>query len=238
MLGIIGGIAPESTIDFYRSLIGLYQERNSGNYPPLLIDSIDLRKMLALVSSGSLSELATYLGRELERLADAGATIALLASNTPHIVFDELRAKSPIPLISIVEETAREARRLGLKRLGLFGTRFTMEARFYPDVFARDGIAVIAPPEPDRTAIHDKYMNELANGVFEPATHDLLAAIAGRFIRSEQLDGLILAGTELPLILRETSLHGVPLLNTTQIHVRSALEALQTSRSGSTTNAR
>ena len=238
MLGIIGGIAPESTIDFYRTLIALYQERNNGNYPPLLIDSIDLRRMLSLVSSGKLSELAAYLGRELERLADAGATIALLASNTPHIVFDELRARSPIPLISIVEETAREAKRLGLKRLGLFGTRFTMEASFYPDVFARDAIAVIPPPEPDRTTIHDRYMNELAQGIYEPSTHDLLLEIAERFIEREHLDGVILAGTELPLILREPSIRDIPLLNTTRIHVMSALEAIQTSRSGSTTNER
>src|SRR5205814_803575 len=104
-LGIIGGIAPESTIEYYRTIIALHRERTGGQYPPILINSIDLKKMLALVAEQRFPELITYLVAEIRKLAAGGATIGLFASNTPHIVFDELRSQSPIPLVSIVEAT-------------------------------------------------------------------------------------------------------------------------------------
>lgn len=239
MLGIIGGIAPESTIDYYRSIVGLYRERSGGAYPALIINSIDLQKILTF-ADGRPRELADYVSAELMRLRDAGATIALMSSNTPHLVFDELRARSPIPLISIVEETAREARRMNLRRLGLFGTRFTMKGGFYDALFAREGMQIIVPSEADQTTIHDRYMNELVNAIFKQETRAELLAIAERFISGLNLDGLIFAGTELPLLLRDNTISGVPVLNTTAIHVRSAVDALldQISRNGSMTKGR
>src|SRR5262245_47590379 len=105
-LGIIGGIAPESTVDYYRRVIARDRElRPDGHYPAIVINSIDLRQMLDLVAAGDRPALVDYLSREIARLGRAGATVGLLASNTPHLVFDELQQASPIPLISIVEAT-------------------------------------------------------------------------------------------------------------------------------------
>jgi len=220
--GIIGGVGPESTIDYYRSILAVYRERTGdGSAPSLLIDSLNMKAMVALVSANELDRVADYLSEEIERLARAGAACALVAANTPHLVFDELRRRSPIPLISIVETTCAAAQALGLKKLGLFGARFTMQARFYPDVFAREGLAIVTPTLEEQAYIHDKYMNELVGGVFLDETRERLLEIADRMRERDQIDGLILGGTELPLILRDSAGCGIPFLDTTQIHVRA-----------------
>ena len=139
-LGIIGGIGPESTIDYYQSIIQVFRTRKPGaGYPPLLINSINLDKLRAFVEAGDFRALVEYLLGELRKLQRAGVDFALVAANTPHLVFDDLQRASPLPLLSIVEATRDAARARGMKRLALFGTRFTMQARFYPDVFSRDG---------------------------------------------------------------------------------------------------
>ncbi len=225
-VGIIGGIAPESTIAYYRQIIAAYREQKpDGSYPSILINSIDLTKLLDLAAN-QLDKLAEYLVDEVQKLARAGADFGLLASNTPHVVFEEVRRQSPIPLISIVETTCQAARSLGLKRLGLFGTRFTMQGRFYPDVFSRHGIALVIPDEHDQTYIHDKYMSELVKGVYLPETRERLLAILDRMKQRDGIQGLILGGTELPLILQESTASGIPLLDTTQIHVKAVVAEL------------
>lgn len=226
-VGIIGGIGPESTIEYYRSFINLYREkRRDGSYPPVVINSIDLGKLLALISAGDMPGVAAYLSAEVEKLARAGAAFALLAANTPHVVFDEVRGKSPIPLLSIVEATCEAAKALKLKRLGLFGTQFTMRGQFYPDVFSREGIELVVPDEGEQAYIHDRYMGELVKGIFLPDTRERLLRIADRMIERARIEGLILGGTELPLILREPAYGGVPFLDTTRIHVQAAVAEL------------
>jgi aspartate racemase len=149
-----------------------------------------------------------------------------MAANTPHIVFEAIRTRSSIPLVSIVHATCEAAKALNLKRLGLFGTRFTMEGRFYPDVFSERGIDLIVPEPDERVYIHDKYMNELVKGVSLRGTRDRFLAIVRRMKDQEGLQGLILAGTELPLILRDIHDGGFFFLDTTQIHVRSVVTRL------------
>jgi aspartate racemase len=178
-----------------------------------------------LIGANELSEVTAYLSGEMQRLARAGADVGLFAANTPHIVFDELQRRSSIPLISIVEATRATAEELGLHRLGLFGIRFTMQGRFYTDVFSMAGIALVVPEKNEQEYIHDKYMEELVKGIFLPETRDRLLAIIDRLVKQEQVQGLILAGTELPLILRDTP-SGIPFLDTTTIHVKAALRLL------------
>src|SRR5579871_5006550 len=148
-LGVIGGIGPESTIDYYRLLVTTYRERvTDRSYTKIIINSINLRRMVDLVESGDLASLVDFLLGEIEKLQCAGADFGLIASNTPHMVFDELSRRSPLPLVSIVEATCEEAAASGLTRLGLFGSRFTMQGRFYSDVFSKRGITVIMPAMP------------------------------------------------------------------------------------------
>ena len=226
-LGIIGGIGPESTVDYYQTIIEVFRRRKpEAGYPPFIINSIDLDKLRNFVEAADLRGLSGYLLEELRKLQQAGVDFALLAANTPHLVFDDLKRVSPLPLLSIVEATRDAARARGMKRLALFGTRFTMQARFYPDVFSREGIEIVAPNLPDQDYIHDKYMNELVNGVFLPETRAGLLAVVDRVKETSGIDGVILGGTELPLILRESAHEGIPFLNTTRIHVEAAVDRM------------
>jgi aspartate racemase len=226
-VGIIGGIAPESTIEYYRLIIASYREqKQDGSYPSIIINSVDLRKVLDLVAAGKLAELTGYMVDELHRLTRAGADFGVMASNTPHLVFDEIRSQSPIPLISIVQAACDEANSMGLAKLGLFGTRFTMQGRAYPEVFSKAGIAMVVPLEDEQAYIHDKYMNELVHGTFLPETRERLLGIVNRLKERENIDGLILGGTELPLILRDATSSGIPFLDTTRIHVNSIVAEL------------
>jgi len=223
-LGIIGGIGPESTIDYYRRIIALYRKLNQdGSYPAIIINNIDMKEMLGFIEANELAKLTDYLLREVQKLANAGTDLGLLASNSPHIVFDELSSRSPIPLLSIVEAALEATKKLGLKRVGLLGTRFSMQGPYYPDVFSRAGISVITPGPDEQAYIHDKYMNELVNGVIRSETHDRLLEIVERLKAQEGIEGVILGGTELPLILREEAYQGLPFLDTTKIHVERAV---------------
>src|SRR5256884_7241513 len=187
-LGIIGGLGPESTMDYYGRIIALYRERTAdGSYPQFIINSIDMKEGLDFMDANNLAGMAEYLLEEIGRLAQAGATFGLISANTPHIVFDEAASKSPIPLISIVEATCVAAKARKLKRLALFGTRYTMQATFYPKVFSREGIELLVPESNDQDYIHDKYMNELVPGKFLPETRAGLLAIVDRMKATSDL---------------------------------------------------
>jgi aspartate racemase len=228
-LGIVGGIGPESTIEYYRQIIASYRQRKEdGSYPLIIINSIDMKKMLDLIEAKELARLTDYLLLEVKKLAEAGADFGLMASNSPHVVFNELSSRTPIPLLSIVEAAVEATKKLGLKRVGLLGTRFSMQGRYYPDTFSREKITVIVPDLEEQSYIHDKYMNELVNGIIIPETRERLLSIVDRLKAREGIEGLVLGGTELPLILKEETYNGIPFLDTTRIHVERAVTEMLT----------
>jgi aspartate racemase len=238
-VGIVGGIGPESTIEYYRFIIEGYRERQSGtgilpvdsqaardtSYPSIIINSVDLSRLIRWINAGELEPFTDYLAAGVEQLAKAGADFAVLAANTAHIVFDQIRERSRLPLISIAEATCEKARESGLQRFGLLGTRFTMEAKFYPEVFSRAGLTIVTPNEAERTFVNEKYFGELLKNVFLPETRDQLLAIIDKMKQRDAIDGLILGGTELPLILRGAE-SDLPFLDTTRIHVQAIVEEL------------
>ena len=223
---MVGGIGPESTIDYYRLLIAAYRELHpDSSYPAIVINSVDLKTVLDLVSTNQRGSLVELFSGAVEALARAGAEVGFLASNTPHLVFDEIARRSPIPLVSIVESARDRASALGLKRVGLFGTRFTMQANFYADAFAQAGMEMIAPQPAEQDYIHEKYMGELVGGILLPETRAGLLAIARLMQTRHGIEALILGGTELPLILRGDNDIGIPFLDTAQIHVQAVIAA-------------
>ena len=224
VLGIIGGLGPESTIEYYQNIIAVYRDRRrDGSYPEFIINSVDLQKGLDFMAANNLTGMTDYLLDGIGKVARTGANFGLISANTPHIVFDEIASKSPIPLISIVEVTCAAAKARNLGRLALFGTRFTMQGAFYPKVFSREGIELVVPGPTDQDYLHDKYFNELVLGKFLPETRRELLAIVDRMQVTSDIDGVILAGTELPLIVRDAEHNGIPFLNTTKIHVEAAV---------------
>ena len=223
-LGIIGGIAPPSTIDYYRQLTSGYRARHpDGNYPSILIDSLDGARFFGLLATGDRAGMIELLLAELGRLARGGADLALFASNTPHMVFDEVDLRSPIPLISMVEATADVAEAQGRRTVGLLGAKYTMEGDFYQAAFARRGIAVVVPEADDRTYVHDRYFGELVEGIFLDETRAGMAAIVDRMKARHEIEAVILGGTELPLLFRASPVTSVPMLDTTTIHVEAAI---------------
>ncbi|HET6763240.1 MAG TPA: amino acid racemase [Longimicrobiaceae bacterium] len=225
-VGIVGGLGPESTIDYYRRILEAWAAVEPSSAPAVVIDSLDVQLALRLVATDRAA-LTDYLLESLRRLHGAGVDFAVMTANTPHIVFDELALRSPVPLVSIVEVCAQEAQRRGLRRLGLLGTRFTMEAAFYPDVCAGHGIDVVAPGEADRTWVHERYIGQLLKGEFRDDTRREFIALIARMRREEQIDGVILGGTELPLLLPTPVIADLPMLDTTALHVAAIIDRLR-----------
>jgi len=226
-LGMIGGVGPESTVDYYKNIIAMYRERRpDGHYPQFVINSIDLQKGIDFLEANDLAGMTEFLLAEIQQLPGAGAQFGIIAANTPHIVFDEVKTKSPIPFISIVEASCNYAKARHLKRLALFGTRYTMQADFYQKVFRREEIELVVPEAKDRDYIHEKYFAELVPGIFLPETRVNLLAIVDRMKVKMNIEGVLLAGTELALILRGDSHNGIALLDTGKIHCRAAVKEM------------
>jgi len=227
-LGLIGGTGPESTVDYYRLLIAQYREKAGGNSPLVIINSVNLKQMIDWMGVNELGKVTDYLVEAFGKLEKAGADFGALTANTPHIVFDELKQRCSLPLISIVEATCERAEALGFKTVGLFGTRYTMQAPFYPAVFSRTNVKLVMPNAQEQEFIHDKYFNELLKDVFLPETRDAVLAIADEMKARDGIEGLILGGTELPLILRREEHNGIHFLDTTRIHVDRLIKELLT----------
>jgi aspartate racemase len=226
-IGILGGMAPESTLESYRRLTSLAQESLTGRrYPTIIVYSLNMEEFRDPLNSGNYPEAISVLSTGIRALSKAGAEFAIIASNTPHMFFDELVKNSPIPLLSIVAETAKEAERRGFVKLGLCGTRFTMESNFYRDEFERYGISVVTPGEEDRGYIHEKTMGELADGKVVENTKQRLIEISRKMIGEQGIQALILGSTELPLILNEQVL-GIPVLDTMSIGIQAAFDYSQ-----------
>src|SRR3954464_5915480 len=211
---MIGGIGPESTVDYYRTIVRLYREQTGAKgYPPLLIKSVDFERMIQLVEAGDAAKLGAYFLAALNSLADAGANFAVMASNTPHVIFNELSERARIPLISIMDVALDAARRRKLKRVGVLGSRFTMQGKFYAEGVRRAAIAVVPPAPPEAERIHRIYMDELVHGVVRDASRQEVMKIALDIQAQENLDGLILGGTELALLMRGQEPPGLAFLD-------------------------
>lgn len=220
-IGLIGGIGPESTVDYYKLIIGAFREKYAerGN-PDIIVYSADLFRVVQIMEAGDWKLLTDWLVEKVCALHDAGAEFVAIGSNTPHVVFDQVRARSPIPLLSIVEETRRVAHQRGFRKIGLLGTRFTMESDFYQKSFTEEGMTLYVPEKEDRDLIHHRLFTEIELGIIKDSTRRELLTIIERMIAQHSLDAVILGCTELPLILTQDEF-GVPLLNTTAIHAAS-----------------
>jgi aspartate racemase len=223
-IGIIGGLGPESTVDYYKEIIAAFNAKyDEMAYPEVIIYSVNIDEFMKFVETKNWPGLSEWLLEKISSIHRAGAQFAVIASNTPHIVFDEIKSKSPIPLLSIVEETCNKAQEMDLKNVGLMGTKLTMEADFYKKPFISKGMSVVVPSEKEQQFIHHKLFSEIELGIFKDSTREELLAIAKRMVDEEGIDALILGCTELPLILTQSK-YGIPFLNTTAIHCESIIK--------------
>lgn len=217
-IGLVGGIGPESTIAYYRLFM-------SAGHSAVVINSVEVQQLLVAMLRQDLPFVTDYLVDAVAVLEKAGASVGLIAANTPHIVFGDVQRRSSLRLVSIVEATCAHVRHLGMKRVALLGTRFTMEGWFYPAVFDASDIRLVVPPPDDLAYVHDIYIGELLKNQFLPETRAGLLKVIDRLIDAHNIEAVILGGTELPLVLTDSAHRGVPLLDTTRIHVDAALRA-------------
>lgn len=217
-IGILGGMGPESTVDYYKEIIAAFNTKYSEYaYPEILVYSANIHELMKFVGNKDWEDLSAWLLKKIHSLKLAGAEFVAIASNTPHIVFDQIVTKSQLPILSIVEATCEKAHELGLKNVGLMGTKLTMASDFYKNPFTSKGISVVTPNEEEQKLIHHRLFSEIELGILKDSTRDELLDIAKRMVGENNIDALILGCTELPLILTENKF-GIPFLNTSAIH--------------------
>lgn len=226
-LGLIGGMGPESTVPYYHDIVyGVQNRLGRDVFPNLTIESVDVFQVLGMCMRQDYDGLVEYLLTALRNLAAAGAEFGALSANTPHIVFDRLEQESPIPLVSIVEATCQEVVRRNKKKVGLLGTRFTMEGAFYHRPFQRAGVTLVTPDEGERLFVNEKITNELERGIVKPETQAAFLQIVRRMVEEEGIEALILGCTELPLLFQSVAHPPVECLDTVAIHVAALVDRI------------
>ena len=225
-LGLVGGIGPESTIPYYHDIVyGVKERVGKKFFPNITIESINVFEVLRLCKEQNYEDLVNYLSLAINNLSAAGAEFAALTGNTPHIVFEELKARSPIQLVSIVDAAADEAKQKGLKRLGLIGTEVTMKGDFFKRPFIANGIDIIVPAAAEIDYINEKIANELEIGIVRQETQQEFMKIIEKMQQEENAQALILGCTELPLLFKNISAN-ILLLDTMKIHVNKLIDMI------------
>jgi aspartate racemase len=222
-IGILGGLTPESTVPYYLHIVRKYQERfGDHSYPEIIIYSVSFQKFMDWMAQEKWDEIADELINATRSLASAGADFAVIASNTMHIVFDKIQKKSPIPLISIIEATANVIKADRIGRVGLLGTRFTMEKEFYKKELLNYGIETLVPDKAERDYISKVIFEELSRGLIKPDSRNKYLKIIKNLVE-KGAQGIVLGCTEIPLLVnaQHTS---IKLFDTTIIHADKALE--------------
>lgn len=224
-IGIIGGLGPEATMEYYSGIIEHFKEKGTSmNYPEIILISVNMGQCMELLKTGKYDQLIDTIGNKIKLLENAGADYAVITANTPHMFFDDISKQSPLPMLSIVEVTRDKAEEMNIKSPLLLGTGFTMKASFFHDVFMKKDMNVKVPGEEDIQYIHDKLFTEIELGIFKDETREGLIDIIEKMHEKEKIDSVILGCTELPLILTKEKYLNLPVLNTTKLHIDSIVE--------------
>ena len=221
-IGIIGGLSPESTTLYYQHIIRRYYEVfGTHSYPEIIIYSVNFQQYITWAYEEQWPAVAEALLDLLTRLQRAGADFAVIACNTLHVVFDQVQRSSPIPLLSIIDATAEKIIKEGIDTVGLLGTSFTMEHKFYRDGLARHGIDVLTPNKTSREYLDKIILDELSIGIINSETRTKALTIIDELV-TEGAKGIVLGCTELPLLL--TSHPNYMLFDTASIHAEKTLQ--------------
>lgn len=223
-IGLLGGMSWESTVSYYQVLNREVNRRLGGLHSArILLLSVDFQEIEVLQHRGDWDRLGTMLAREARTLEAAGADFLVLCTNTMHLVAPEMEAAVGVPLLHIADATAERILGAGLNRIGLLGTRFTMEEPFYRGRLEDDhGLEVLTPSQEDRASVHRVIYEELVLGRILPKSREEYRRIVGS-LKARGAQGVILGCTEIGLLLGpgDTDL---PLFDTALIHAEAAAE--------------
>lgn len=221
-IGILGGMSPESTVAYYEHITRTYTDRfGDYGYPEIIIYSVSFQPYVDWPREERWDLVAQGLSKAARKLEAAGADFILIATNTMHLVFDEVQESVNVPMLSLLDAVGEAIAAQGMDTVGLLGTRFTMEKTFYQEALDRQGITVLVPGAEDRQYVDDVIYEELVAGQMREQSRERFITIIGK-LAERGAQGVILGCTEIPLLVSEQSA-GMPLFDTTLIHAEAAL---------------
>ena len=223
-IGLVGGTGPESTLMYYKELNSRIDKLTGGKaMPDIAIESVNFRRAWEYVTTADYEKLSDYLAEKVNSLYNGGAEIISLTAATMHIVMDELAAKTKAELISIPKIISDEVVSLGMKKVGLLGTIFTMEQDYMKKDLMDAGVEVYIPEKEDRELVAKRIYEELEVGVVKESTLQEFVDIINKMKKDNGIEAVILGCTELPLLLNSENTP-LPCLDSVEIHIRKLIE--------------
>jgi aspartate racemase len=219
-IGIVGGLGVGATVIYYQKITAACAAR--GIVPRLTIVHANAPTALALVTAGDIDGLARYLAGFTDALCAAGCDLLVIPAITPHICRAQLKPRLRAPLLDLLDVTSARVRERGLKRIALFGTRFTIEQRMFG---ALDAFDLVTPQPAEIDEIHRVYLELAQHGRTAPENVDRLRDIARTLVTRERVESILLAGTDLNIVLNEQSA-GFPALDCAQAHIDAIVERM------------
>ena len=223
-IGLIGGVGPVSTVNYYLELNRLYHNDFGVNeYPEIVIDSLSLNKVTTALADERYDIVGEILKKSADILRNAGADFVAICSNTPHIVLNQIVDELPLPIVSIVDANVQAVKNGGYKNVLVLGTLATMQSGMYQSVLAENGISSVTPSVEDQQTIADIIFPNLENGIVDPDERLEMLALVEKYIAYQSVDAVLLACTELPLIIKPADLT-IPVIDTALVHAKYIYE--------------
>ena len=223
-IGLIGGVGPVSTVNYYLELNRLYHNDFGVNeYPEIVIDSLSLNKVTTALADERYDIVCETLKKSADILRNAGAECVAICSNTPHIVLNQIVDDLSLPIVSIVDANVKEMKNGGYKNVLVLGTLATMQSGMYQSVLAENGISSVTPSVEDQQTIADIIFPNLENGIVDPEERLKILALVEKYIAYQSVDAVLLACTELPLIIKPADLP-IPVIDTAMVHAKEIYE--------------
>lgn len=222
-IGLIGGLSWESTSEYYSYINRFVKEKLGGLHSAkCLLHSFDFQEMVDLQHKGDWDQATNQMIHAAKTLENGGADMIVICTNTMHKMAPEVKNEVKIPLLHIVDAVAEKINEQSMTKVGLLGTKFTMEQPFYKEYLSKHGIEVVIPNEEDRKIVHDVIYNELCKGVFKEDSKDKYLQIINRLYK-QGAEGIILGCTEIPLLVKQEDTF-VPLFDSTLLHAKAAVD--------------
>ena len=222
-IGLIGGMSWESTAEYYRIINQEVNRRLGGVHSArVLIYSFDFEEIEELQHKDEWRKLTELMIDAAQRLENAGADVLLICTNTMHKMFDDVAKNVGVPMIHIADAAAEEIKRKGLRKVGLLGTKFTMEQDFYKERFRMHGIETIIPEEDERKVVHEIIYKELVVGVIKDESRRKYIDIIEN-LKRRGAEGVVLGCTEIPLLIKQEHVD-IPVFDTTYLHALKAVD--------------
>ena len=223
-IGLIGGVGPVSTVNYYLELNRLYHNDFGVNeYPEIVIDSLSLNKVTTALADERYDIVCEILKKSADILRNAGAECVAICSNTPHIVLNQIVADLPLPIVSIVDANVQAVKNGGYKNVLVLGTLATMQSGMYQSILAENGISSVTPSAEDQQTIADIIFPNLENGIVDPDERLEILALVEKYVAYQSVDAVLLACTELPLIIKPADLT-IPVIDTALVHAKEIYE--------------